>query len=198
MRNIKQRFLSFFPGKKKKMTSEQAIVKRQFIERLTYLDYPQRRRIYPRNFVKEVIPKISDFGWSAHSHRGKKTTQCGTIYYMAPEVISSIEYSFNVDVWAIGVLAHEITTGFLPYDGQRDQEIIKKIKFQKIPHPLKISREAWNFIKSILHSPREKRPSLDVVLRHPWLADIRRMMEEKEEEAQAEKKKRAHVRLIKQ
>ena len=51
---------------------------------------------------------------------------------MAPEVINKLEYDFEIDVWAIGILAYEITTGRLPFDGDRDQEIIRSIKQQEV------------------------------------------------------------------
>ena len=117
MRNMKDRILSFFPGRIRKLTSVQIAQKKQFITRLKYLDYPQNKTIVPKNFIKEVVPKISDFGWSTHTHRGRKTTQCGTLVYMAPEVLFNTDYGFEVDVWAIGVIAHEIVAGFNPFVG---------------------------------------------------------------------------------
>lgn len=40
MRNMKDRILSFFPGRIRKLTSVQIAQKKQFITRLKYLDYP--------------------------------------------------------------------------------------------------------------------------------------------------------------
>lgn len=50
--------------------------------------------------------KINDFGTSAHSNFGEKKSYCGTITYMAPELLKKEVYTFNVDIWAIGVLAY--------------------------------------------------------------------------------------------
>lgn len=186
MRQIRQRVLSFLPGgcKSPRLNTTDMKVKREFIERLTYLEYPRKKYIVPKNFVPEVTPKIADFGWSTHTHRGKKNTQCGTIYYMAPEVITSREYSFTVDVWAVGVLAYEITTGELPFDGNGEKDILNKIKSQQLQPTHKMSRECWNFIKSILNPPCDKRPTIEDVLNHPWLLSIKKLMR-----AENEKKK---------
>ena len=39
-------------------------------------------------------------------------TQVGTLPYMAPEIVTGRAYSFEVDFWAMGVMLHEILTGF--------------------------------------------------------------------------------------
>jgi serine/threonine protein kinase len=36
----------------------------------------------------------------------------GTIEYMAPELLAGEEYSFEVDFWAMGVMLHEVLTGY--------------------------------------------------------------------------------------
>jgi len=58
------------------------------------------------------VLKISDFGWSVFS-KEKRTTFCGTIDYVSPEVIAGNFYDSKVDVWSIGVLTYELLTGKL-------------------------------------------------------------------------------------
>jgi serine/threonine protein kinase len=36
---------------------------------------------------------------------------CGTMVYIAPEVLSGNEYSVEVDFWALGCLIYEMCTG---------------------------------------------------------------------------------------
>lgn len=38
-----------------------------------------------------------------------------TIIYLAPEIIHKHDYSFEVDWWAIGIIGHQLRTGFLPF-----------------------------------------------------------------------------------
>lgn len=46
-------------------------------------------------------------------------TQIGTITYMAPEMLgtSPVNYNKKVDIWALGVMAHEIITGVNMFSG---------------------------------------------------------------------------------
>ncbi len=57
--------------------------------------------------LKEINIKIADFGFAKSIPKGKKESlQCGTLYYMAPEIIQGNEYECEVDIWSTGVIAH--------------------------------------------------------------------------------------------
>ena len=40
-----------------------------------------------------------------------KTTFCGTLDYLSPEMKDIGKYTFTVDSWSIGVLTYELFTG---------------------------------------------------------------------------------------
>jgi serine/threonine protein kinase len=40
---------------------------------------------------------------------------CGTMVYIAPEVLSGNEYSVEVDFWALGCLIFEMVSGQPPF-----------------------------------------------------------------------------------
>ena len=41
-----------------------------------------------------------------------KKSKCGTIAYMAPEALElDSDYEYKVDIWALGVVAHELLVG---------------------------------------------------------------------------------------
>ena len=42
---------------------------------------------------------------------------------MAPELLQGQVYDKNADIWSIGVIAYEMITGVLPYDGRSFDEI---------------------------------------------------------------------------
>lgn len=57
--------------------------------------------------------KIGDFGLSRPIDDAEAlmaTTSCGTPYYMSPEQVRQLEYSYPVDVWACGCVIFELLT----------------------------------------------------------------------------------------
>ncbi len=73
------------------------------------------RDIKPENILLDEgdVPKISDFGWSVEG--GARKTFCGTLEYMAPEVLQRGNYDEKVDVWALGILLYEMLHGRAPF-----------------------------------------------------------------------------------
>ena len=53
-----------------------------------------------------MVAKLTDFGWSNYYNQGKykRSTLCGTLSYLAPEIINKSGYDEHVDIWCIGVL----------------------------------------------------------------------------------------------
>lgn len=45
----------------------------------------------------------------------------GTPWFMAPECLSSAVVPAS-DVWSVGVMAHQLLTGHLPFDDRKNQE----------------------------------------------------------------------------
>jgi serine/threonine protein kinase len=87
------------------------------------------RDIKPGNlFEDEGIVKVGDYGLSKFisvSRRSGQTESVGTFHYMAPE-IGRGKYGREIDVYALGIVLHEMLTGRVPFDGETSQEIIMK------------------------------------------------------------------------
>lgn len=63
--------------------------------------------------------KIADFGLAKKTSKPLQT-MCGTLYYVAPEVISEDEtkaYGKSVDMWSAGVLLYLLLSGTQPFGG---------------------------------------------------------------------------------
>ncbi|TNJ26793.1 Kinase, NEK [Giardia muris] len=59
---------------------------------------------------------LGDFGLARAIENSSRTkTTAGTPLYMAPEIHQGKRYDNSVDVWALGVVAHELCTGELPF-----------------------------------------------------------------------------------
>jgi len=54
--------------------------------------------------------KLVDFGF-AKFLKEKTTTNCGTLVYVAPEILKQTGTSFEADVWSLGVIIHEMICG---------------------------------------------------------------------------------------
>jgi serine/threonine protein kinase len=60
--------------------------------------------------------KIADFGFATRIPDGKyENLECGSPYYMAPEIIAGSRYRFEVDIWSIGVIAYFLLCGEPPF-----------------------------------------------------------------------------------
>ena len=57
---------------------------------------------------KGNILKIGDFGISQPEEEVGKADFCGTLIYMAPEVINRKPYSQESDVWSLGCILYEM------------------------------------------------------------------------------------------
>lgn len=59
--------------------------------------------------------KIIDFGFASNFNESKLTGACGTLNYVAPEVLSEQPYTEMCDMWCVGVMLYEFLSGNLPY-----------------------------------------------------------------------------------
>jgi serine/threonine protein kinase len=78
------------------------------------------------------ICKISDFGISkkADIHHGRAFTGMkGTVFWMAPEIISSSGngYDVKVDIWSVGCIVLEMWTGDRPWSGEELLPVMMKV-----------------------------------------------------------------------
>jgi len=54
-------------------------------------------------------------------------TRAGTAYYISPEVLTG-RYDYSCDVWSLGVIVFMMLSGYPPFDGKTDTDIIDKVK----------------------------------------------------------------------
>ncbi|XP_018520905.1 ribosomal protein S6 kinase-related protein [Lates calcarifer] len=74
--------------------------------------------------------RLSDFGLSRRLKRGGQAfTICGTIHYMAPEVLSGGPYNHAADWWSLGVMLFSLVTGQFPVAAEPDHSsMLKKVR----------------------------------------------------------------------
>jgi serine/threonine protein kinase len=73
--------------------------------------------------------KLIDFGFSIGVKPEQKLdVYCGTPHYMDPDIVRKIPYSgFAADVWAAGVILYIIYVGKLPFFGEFEGDLYRKI-----------------------------------------------------------------------
>lgn len=61
---------------------------------------------------------IGDFGLADiyQANLLEKQKKCGTIGYVAPEILKGEKYDLRVDVFSLGVILYLLITGELPFD----------------------------------------------------------------------------------
>ena len=119
--------------------------------------------------------KIIDFGTSLVYDSAKSLDEkLGTPYYIAPEVLNK-KYNEKCDIWSCGVITYIILSGMPPFNGQSDQEIMKKVRIGKFsfsdPCWANVSDKGKDFITQLLTYDVDQRPSAEAALKHPWIID---------------------------
>jgi len=73
--------------------------------------------------------KMGDFGISRmlSSTISRAQTFVGTPYYLSPELIQKNEYSFEADIWALGVLFYEMAALKMPFIATKFNRLIKRV-----------------------------------------------------------------------
>lgn len=117
------------------------------------------RDLKPENFLFlenrfDSPLKMIDFGFAKNMEvKAKMNTRAGTAYYISPEVLTG-DYNESCDIWSIGVILYMMLSGYPPFDGENDLQIIEAVKAGHFgfPQPVwrSVSEDAKAFIRLLL------------------------------------------------
>ncbi|GCB66814.1 hypothetical protein scyTo_0007945 [Scyliorhinus torazame] len=111
------------------------------------------RDLKPENILldEEGHIKLTDFGLSKESidHEKKAYSFCGTVEYMAPEVVNRRGHTQSADWWSFGVLMFEMLTGTLPFQGKDRKDTMTMILKAKLGMPQFLSPDSQSLLRML-------------------------------------------------
>ena len=124
------------------------------------------RDLKPQNIMidREGNAKIMDFG-IARSLGGKGLTGEGVVIgtpdYMSPEQVEGKEVDQRSDIYALGVILYEMTTGRIPFEGETPFSVAVKHKTEAPRDPIELNSQIPDDLSVVilkcLEKEREKR-----------------------------------------
>jgi calcium-dependent protein kinase len=165
--------------RKKFSEKDAAIAAYQMLRAINYLHSHGivHRDIKLENFLYESDSsdhlKLIDFGFSKQWSEAETMMKekCGTLSYVAPEVLSG-SYTSKCDMWSLGVTVFILLSGYMPFSGS-DEKQGKDIRKGTINWKAQkwgaVSEEANEFVRNLLSVDANKRMSAEEALEHPWI-----------------------------
>nr|XP_032834149.1 ribosomal protein S6 kinase 2 beta-like isoform X4 [Petromyzon marinus] len=139
------------------------------------------RDLKPENILLDEVGhiKLTDFGLSkeAIDHEKKAYSFCGTVEYMAPEVVNRRGHGHAADWWSLGVLMFEMLTGTLPFQGRDRKETMAMILKAKLGMPQFLSSDAQSLLRNLFKRNPTNRlgagpDGVGEIKRHPFFSTI--------------------------
>ncbi len=106
------------------------------------------------------IPRVTDFGISRRAVKAAgESVRCGTVQYTAPECLSDHPADYRSDVFALGLLFHEMLTGKPVFDGGNDYSTIYRILNEPPAPPSVLNPRIDRRLDDIVLKALERDPS---------------------------------------
>jgi protein-serine/threonine kinase len=111
-----------------------------------------------------------------------RNTFCGSMEYMAPEIINRSPYSYEVDWWAVGIATFELFYGVTPFKNKNQMKIPRAILDDelKFPTPSVLDEEMSDEMKDFITKLLKKDPAERLgyggkheIFEHPWLCNVK-------------------------
>ena len=125
--------------------------------------------------------RLIDFGQStALGPEEVANEKVGSVYYMAPEIINRGISTHQSDIWACGVVCYMLLSARPPFNGENEEEILKRAREGHVafmaPIFKEISSSAKDFIRQLMTLNVSKRPTALEALQHPFMLDVHKQL----------------------
>lgn len=108
-----------------------------------------------------------------HSPSEVLTSMAGSFGYAAPEVMLKQGHGKAVDMWSLGVITYTLLCGYSPFRSESLTDLIEECRAARIIFHERywkdVSKDAKDFILTLLQPDPSKRVTSDVALKHEWL-----------------------------
>lgn len=102
------------------------------------------------------------------------TTMAGSFGYAAPEVMLKQGHGKAVDMWSLGVITYTLLCGYSPFRSENLADLVDECKSGRIIFHERywkdVSKDAKEFIMTLLQPDPKKRSSSKQALQHIWLS----------------------------
>lgn len=118
---------------------------------------------------------LADFGIAKmlDSPGAVLTTMAGSPGYAAPEIMMKQGHGKAVDMWSLGVITYTLLCGYSPFRSENMADLLEECKSGRIIFHERywkdVSKDAKEFIMTLLQPDPRKRATSGETLKHRWL-----------------------------
>jgi serine/threonine protein kinase len=122
--------------------------------------------------------KLLDFGIAKSQSTSKMTRTggvVGTLQYLAPEQLKGGVADARADLWALGVILYEMTTGQVPFEADTIGDLYEKIMKVSYAAPNSVNPQVTKEIEAIIGRCLKKKATDRYQTAHALLEDVQRL-----------------------
>ncbi|CAD8150689.1 unnamed protein product [Paramecium pentaurelia] len=137
------------------------------------------RDIKPQNIKfrqsdNQIEPCLIDFSLADNWNKNGRYlfTRCGSVGYVAPEVLQDKKYILNIDVYSLGVILYILVTQKHPFeDLDQNKKILKNYNGKVDYTQVQCSQILLDLMRKCLEVDFTLRPSCKEILNHPFFSN---------------------------
>lgn len=130
---------------------------------------PSDKRLSPSRYGMQNLKKPTKKS-NRQSTSKLNNTFCGTLPYLAPEVIRLVSYDARkTDIWSLGICLYVMLNDRLPFPFHDIKLMIKKQLSRDYKFKNVCSEQVSNLVALMLEPDAGKRPTCQDVAKHSWL-----------------------------
>jgi serine/threonine protein kinase len=119
------------------------------------------------------VIKIADLGLARPvPASGMMSTFCGSVHYMAPEILLEIPYDgTKADMWSVGLIIYALTLNQLPWTAHDNADLAREIVKEDVVAPPHMPPEIAQIVTLCTRKNPKERPTPSELLDLPWVSE---------------------------